>query len=165
MAVILCPVCEEAEVEENNQTSAYYKAKDLGWKPNSSGDLTCPKCSVQRKTFAKKKKPVSEAVKARRLAKKEKDAEEKAIYHEKRAAILKKNPYCAFPNCKKRATDCHHKGGREGDRMLDDDLFVGLCHPHHMWIEDHPKEAFEMGLKTSRHWTYETRRKDENSSD
>jgi len=47
------------------------------------------------------------------------------------------------------ATDVHHKHGR-GVYHLEISTWLPVCRNCHMWIEEHPAEAYELGFSGSR---------------
>ena len=75
---------------------------------------------------------------------------EREVYLKKRAAFLKAHPVCCVMidghKCKRRATDIHHKYGRDGKNYLDENTWLAVCRDDHRWIHEHPKEAREIGL-------------------
>lgn len=81
----------------------------------------------------------------------DKRKEENEAWEQARKEHLAENPMCAFPGCKKEADSVHHKKGRIGALLTDKRYFVSLCWiPHHKWVEEHPREAKEMGLSFDR---------------
>lgn len=71
-------------------------------------------------------------------------------YSKVRLEYLKEHPICEFPNCTKKATDIHHSRGRTGGLLTDKRYFKALDREHHRWVEEHPKEAKEIGLSLDR---------------
>lgn len=82
----------------------------------------------------------------RRLSKKRASQENK--YRTIRKKFLEQNPDCI--RCNGMATEIHHAKGRIGDLLLDTQYFKPVCRYCHHWIENHPKEAKELGLSVSR---------------
>ena len=70
-------------------------------------------------------------------------------YRKKRDSFMK-GKLCEFPECKERATDLHHAKGRTGSLLTDERYFKALCRTHHMYIEQKPELAKELGLSMSR---------------
>ena len=70
-------------------------------------------------------------------------------YRKKRDAFMK-GKLCEFPECKDKATDLHHAKGRTGSLLTDERYFKALCRTHHMYIEQKPELAKELGLSMSR---------------
>lgn len=55
----------------------------------------------------------------------------------------------AFPNCVVcggLATEIHHLNFRNGDRLLDERFWRGLCSEHHRYAHNNPAKAREIGL-------------------
>jgi len=67
--------------------------------------------------------------------------------------FLKEHPICECGRneCKRPATDIHHKKGRIGTLLNDVRFWLPVARICHKWIEEHPKEATELGLTISRH--------------
>ncbi len=56
---------------------------------------------------------------------------------------------CEYPGslpCTNRADDIHHACGRSGAMLNDQRHWWFLCRTHHIWVEDHKKEARKLGL-------------------
>lgn len=67
-------------------------------------------------------------------------------------AALPENRYCPVAESgllgeprQRRATDTHHKHGREGRKLLDFDLCIRVSRDGHDWIRDHGNEARKRG--------------------
>lgn len=61
---------------------------------------------------------------------------------------------CEFPGCRHRATEVHHKAGRDGIWLLIQKFWMWCCRDHHRWITDHPNESYAKGYsirRTTRH--------------
>lgn len=78
-------------------------------------------------------------------------------YSADRISYLKANRRCLGQQlvpidgeCKTWATDVHHKRGRTGEDLLDQDHWVALCRPCHTWVEANPAAARALGLKEHR---------------
>jgi hypothetical protein len=66
-------------------------------------------------------------------------------YFPRAVAFKKRKPICEV--CRKRKTkDVHHRAGRLGPNLLDEDTWTAVCRRCHDWIHDHPKEARAAGL-------------------
>ena len=52
--------------------------------------------------------------------------------------------------CTTHSTDVHHMKGRIGPLLTDTKFFLAVCRSCHTWIEEHPKEAKELGYSISR---------------
>jgi hypothetical protein len=75
------------------------------------------------------------------------------IYRKGRIAYLKEHPLCGaqiFPICTYEATQVHHKGGRENDLLLEQSLWLPICHGCHQFVTENSKQAIEWGLSVSR---------------
>jgi len=67
-------------------------------------------------------------------------------YHEHvRPDYLKNNPFCLrceqMGHKKVKATEIHHKNGREGERLNDIRFFQSTCSDCHIYIHAHPGES------------------------
>lgn len=69
------------------------------------------------------------------------------VYMKRRAAFLVANPWCALGGCE--ATEVHHMAGR-GAALLDESRWLPLCHDHHVYVTEHPQEAYEQGWSLRR---------------
>ncbi len=76
----------------------------------------------------------------------------KTIYGHLRNAFMERHPYCQarIPGCKIEATEIHHKAGRSGQALIDEENFLAVCRSCHDYIEGHPKEAKERGFSENR---------------
>ena len=72
------------------------------------------------------------------------------IYSEERTIFLKEHPLCQCRHvgCTMKATEIHHKRGRDGDNLFK--YFLACCSNCHHWIEMNPVEAKEQGFSESR---------------
>ncbi len=75
--------------------------------------------------------------------KSEKRKEQERIYAQVSKVYKESNPNCEC--CGNKATDIHHKNGRNGDRLNDVKFFMSVCRTCHTYIHEHPKEARENG--------------------
>ena len=74
------------------------------------------------------------------------------VYSKMRINFMYDYPLCqakVVDNCMGASTDVHHKKGR-GKYHLDVTTWLSTCRQCHMWIEEHPKEAIELGLSIKR---------------
>ena len=81
--------------------------------------------------------------------KKQKDVE----YSKLRKLYLESHPFCEAKLsgiCTAEATDIHHMSGKIGDDYLDVNNFIALCRVCHVWVENNPTEAKELGLSKNR---------------
>jgi hypothetical protein len=75
-----------------------------------------------------------------------------SVYSMMRINYLNDYPMCqakVVSDCMVNSTDVHHKKGR-GKYHLDVTTWLSTCRQCHMWIEEHPKEAIELGLSIKR---------------
>jgi Rad3-related DNA helicase len=63
-------------------------------------------------------------------------------YHKRKEAFLT-SKYCQL--CCQSATDLHHKKGRLGKNLLDENTWMALCRQHHSWIHQNPKWSYAEG--------------------
>jgi hypothetical protein len=77
-----------------------------------------------------------------------KRATEMRAYALLRKAWLENHQTCE--RCYHRATEVHHKAGRDGWRLLAIELWAALCHDCHQYITEHPKQALAQGWSLSR---------------
>ena len=72
-------------------------------------------------------------------------------YSELRKSFLSRKKKCEAKvnGCTGESTDVHHKRGR-GKYHLDERTFLAVCRNCHRWIEEHPKEAKQLGLSENR---------------
>lgn len=109
--------------------------------------LTSGKCNNHY--WQSKRKPLKKsATKIRPISKKR--AAQERVYSKQRIEKLEKDPICQFPGCEAPATEVHHPAGRIGELLTKSELFVSLCHPHHVHVELNPIEAKELGLSFNR---------------
>ncbi len=81
-----------------------------------------------------------------------KRSKQEAEYNKLRLLYLQDHPYCKAKvfKCTIIATDIHHIKGRMGDDLNDVSDWIGVCRSCHNWIETHPIEATELGLRKSK---------------
>lgn len=77
-----------------------------------------------------------------------KRAKQLRLYTAKRALFLAEHPGCE--RCGQRATEVHHKAGRSGHRLLQDELWAALCHDCHQLITEQPAWAIAEGWSLPR---------------
>lgn len=65
-------------------------------------------------------------------------------YSKLRRDYMKAHPICAMCNNAK-ASDIHHRNGRNGDRLNNTVFWVSLCRSCHTYIHDHPGFARDHG--------------------
>ena len=73
------------------------------------------------------------------------------VYSKLRETFLYINPNCqaTLVSCTGKATDVHHKAGRN-ENHLRVGTWLAVCRSCHQWITENSKEAIEMGLSSSR---------------
>jgi len=72
-------------------------------------------------------------------------------YNKLRKKFMEQKPICeaALHCCNGSSTDVHHKKGR-GEYHLKVSTWLSVCRLCHNYIEEHPKEALELGLSERR---------------
>ena len=83
----------------------------------------------------------------------QKRSKEERLYAGKRVIFLQEHALCEahLPGiCTKYSTECHHKRGRVGEDLLDETLWLALCHSCHEYIENHRDFAMEKGFSIKR---------------
>mgnify|MGYP003124788755 FL=1 len=73
------------------------------------------------------------------------------VYTQVRRVFMEKHPMCEarLPGCNTHSTDVHHKKGR-GKHLLDTTTWLSVCRTCHNWIEEHPKDAIQLGYSEPR---------------
>lgn len=80
-----------------------------------------------------------------------KRARQEREYRKLRDEWMSEHQLCEWPEgCNAAATDCHHRAGREGWRLLDSSRWSALCRPHHMRATTEPAEAYALGISERR---------------
>lgn len=115
------------------------------WK-NDGGNRYCKSCwykSKEKDSTPLKRKPINPKSKKMQILD---DA-----YSKLRKKFLEQKPMCeaALPGCAGSSTDVHHKKGR-GKYHLTVSTWLSVCRPCHMYIEEHPTEAQELGFSEKR---------------
>lgn len=126
----LCNNCNTLQfIWKNDKGSKYckycwYKAKDSKTKP------------LARKSI----NPKSKKMKA-----------SEQVYTILRRKFMEKHPMCeaSLHCCSGASTDVHHKQGR-GLNHLNVSTWLSVCRNCHVWIEENPKEAKELGYSQNR---------------
>lgn len=68
------------------------------------------------------------------------------IYVKRAAEFLTEHPRCQFPGgCAQRATVVHHRRGRFGARLLDEQWWAASCDQHNAFAEEHTGQALDIG--------------------
>lgn len=124
------------------------------WK-NINGKPLCQNCAY--KLSPSKKKVASKTTTSRISAASEKRIIKDKQYVKLRKEFLKENHTCAcggvIPGCTgddPQYLTIQHTRGRIGSLYLDTRYWITLSLNCHMWVNEHPKEALEMGLAESR---------------
>ena len=115
------------------------------WK-NDKGSRYCKSCWYKSKSSDAKplmRKPIKQKSKKMQVI--------ELAYSKLRRKFLEENPICqaALHNCTLHSTEVHHKKGR-GEYHLKVSTWLSSCRSCHMWIEEHPKEAIELGFSEKR---------------
>tara|TARA_R110000822_G_scaffold39105_3_gene107692 strand:- start:186 stop:596 length:411 start_codon:yes stop_codon:yes gene_type:complete len=115
---------------------------------NDKGNRYCKHCWYKAslneyKSKILKRKPINPK------SKKMKSADQ--AYTILRRKFMEEKPMCeaALHCCNTLSTDVHHKKGR-GEYHLKVDTWLSVCRACHTWIEEHPKEAKELGYSEQR---------------
>jgi hypothetical protein len=71
-------------------------------------------------------------------------------YRRVRDCYLAKKCICEFPDCQMASQDLHHGAGKVGKLLTDTKYFKALCRKHHIFVEENPTIAQELGLSFKR---------------
>lgn len=73
-------------------------------------------------------------------------------YSKLRGNYLLQNPNCKarLKGCQLSATDIHHTEGRIGDKLNDSSTWIPVCRSCHIFIEENPIAAKNLGLSKNR---------------
>ena len=115
------------------------------WK-NDKGSRYCKSC------WYKSKGPTAMPLNKKRINPKSKKMQILDLAYSKlRRKFMEEKPMCeaALHCCNGRSTDVHHKKGR-GKYHLVVSTWLSVCRACHMYIEEHPKEAIELGYSEKR---------------
>ena len=94
---------------------------------------------------------VSNAKPPKPIAKKSaKRVNEEKVYKIKRKQFLEAFPFCEVKLCRCQSTEVHHKKGRIGSLLTDDNFFMAVCREHHSEIELNPIWAKKNGYSLDR---------------
>lgn len=93
---------------------------------------------------SEKKKPQRIRPRSNKRARQERE------YSKKNKQYLIDHPICEVFGCCVKSTEIHHKKGRVGDLLTDEQYFMAVCGDHHRKIELHPSWAKEMGYSLNR---------------
>lgn len=107
----------------------------------------CQTCwSILKPTKTATKKPTKiKKVSQRRL-------KQNSAYTQVRQEFLLTHEFCKarLPICTMWATEVHHMKGRMEELLTDSQYFLPVCRKCHDWIENHPDEAYDLGLSLYR---------------
>lgn len=111
------------------------------WK-NHEGEKYCKSCWAGIKYQGVKPKPRS---KIKPKSKKQEKLD--VVYSQLRRVFLEKNPNCqaSLPGCTRKATEVHHKDGRQKNYLVIE-TWCASCRNCHVYIHNNPEEARELGL-------------------
>lgn len=119
------------------------------WK-NHEGNKYCVGCWNKLKPQPVKPKEI----KVKSIKKiSDKRKEEQKIYSANRKIFLQNNSICQAGIrfiCTYKSVDIHHKKGRLGNLFLDEQFWLPLCRECHLYIENNPLIARELGFSISR---------------
>ena len=59
--------------------------------------------------------------------------------------------HVAAARCAVWASEVHHLAGRDGDRLLNEDLWAAACRPCHAYVTANPRIAYATGTAVRRH--------------
>ncbi len=119
-----------------------------------NGDVIISESKIFRIVFTVQKadlKPIKKARTAINKVSASKKEDDKK-YAEVRKLYLANHPICEamLPGCKKSSNQVHHKSGRIGKNYIDIHTFLAVCNSCHVWIENNPLKAKELGLSVDR---------------
>lgn len=120
---------------------------------NKDGKKYCQSCwskikpskPLNRTPIAKSQAPIPK--------RSDKRKKQEIAYSALRKVFLDQHSVCQAkisPDCKLKATECHHKAGRIGDLLCDDSKFLAVCTPCHQYIENNREQAIELGFSELR---------------
>lgn len=100
----------------------------------------CKICEVKPEKKKRKRIPqMSEKMKA-----------DNKKYLKARTNFLSLNLVCQFEKCTNKATQVHHRKGRIGSLLINENYFMAVCSTCHQIIEENPEYAKEKGYSVSR---------------
>lgn len=131
-------------IKQNKKLCNNCNTEQFIWK-NDKGSRYCKSCWYRSKESKKplQRKPVNKKSKMMVAL--------DSAYTKLRRKFMEENPMCqaALPCCTGASTDVHHKQGR-GKNHLKVSTWLSVCRQCHMYIEEHPKEAIELGFSIKR---------------
>ena len=117
-------------------------------RPRMTNLLGCYTCEHEKRKAKKNASKVKVVKPIRKVA--DKRAGQLREYSKLRKEYLLLYPVCEVEDCNERSTEIHHQRGKEGERLLDTNLFFAVCHTHHVFYTEHSKEAIELGVSLPR---------------
>lgn len=115
----------------------------------------CKSCWIKnnppkRKTYKKRVKSPEEIKKAKDISFAYKDARNQFLETHDVCQVNLPDCLVSYPIEDKSMLQIHHKKGRRGSLLTDQQYFLCVCHNCHRYIEDHPAWAIENGYSISR---------------
>jgi len=80
--------------------------------------------------------------------KRKQQPERRRLWRAARERMLKARPWCEL--CSVKATEVHHRRGREGDLIRDERFLMCVCSACHRHIHANPAWAYERGYLLKR---------------
>lgn len=108
----------------------------------------CASCNAAERKSERQAKKVNIAKPVAKVS--DKRAGQMVEYYKLRKEYLALYPVCEVEDCHLKAVEIHHQRGREGERLLDTNFFMAICHAHHVEYTDKSKEAKEKGISVNR---------------
>lgn len=68
-----------------------------------------------------------------------------ALYIPEMLEFLLVHAWCEFPGCDQPSTVLHHRKGRNGRRLRDQEFWSAACDPHNQYAEDQTGHSLEIG--------------------
>lgn len=116
--------------------------------PREGNTLGCASCNFAARKAEKQAKKMQIVRAPNKVS--EKRSGQMQEYWKLRAEYLALYPVCEVEDCNLKSVEIHHQRGREGDKLLDTNFFMAVCHGHHVYYTEHSKEAIEKGVSVSR---------------
>lgn len=119
--------------------------------PTCQGE--CRREKKQKKVYHLKRTPIKKNKSYRIPKKSAKRKQQDKIYAPASRKLRQERPFCELkiPGvCTNWSQGAHHPDGRIGDNYTNVERLMSACNACNSWVEAHPKEAQEMGLKTSK---------------
>lgn len=118
----------------------------------------CQNCYWKYRAEVKKAEKEAKGIEAKKVKiykiprQTKKRAQQNILYLKKRRIFIEQNTICAakLKGCTYLTTEIHHLEGRIGDRLTDENNFIGLCHNCHCYVEAHPEFAKQNNFSRNR---------------